>query len=69
MIDERSLRAADPDVGLRGVAALRHLADELEVLHVAHARQIGWSWAKIGTRLELSKQALHKKYRAAEEDQ
>lgn len=66
-MDERTLRAADPDVGLRGVAALRHLADELEVLHVTRARQLGWSWAKIGARLELSKQALHKKYRATEE--
>jgi hypothetical protein len=67
VMDERELRSADPDMGLRGVAALRHLADELEVIHVTHARRMGWSWSQIGSRLEVSKQALHKKYRVAGE--
>ena len=38
----------DPAVGLRAVAALRRLADQLEALQVANARRQGWSWDAIG---------------------
>jgi hypothetical protein len=53
----------DPAVGLRAVAALRRLADQLEVVQVHNARSRGWSWEAIGSVLGVSRQAVHKKYR------
>jgi hypothetical protein len=52
----------DPRVGLRAALALRHLAESLEALQVANARKLGWSWQEIAESLEVSKQAVHKKY-------
>jgi len=52
----------DPAVGLRAVAALRRLADQLEALQVRNARARGWSWDAIGALLGVSKQAVHKKH-------
>jgi hypothetical protein len=52
----------DPAVGLRAVAALRRLADQLEALQVRNARARGWSWDAIGSLLGVSKQAVHKKH-------
>jgi hypothetical protein len=52
----------DPAVGLRAVAALRRLADQLEALQVRNARAAGWSWDAIGALLGVSKQAVHKKH-------
>lgn len=55
--------SADPALGLRAVAALRRLAEQLEDLQVAQAREQGWSWAEIAAALGVSKQAVHKKHR------
>ena len=52
----------DPDVGLRAVAALRALAERLEVLQVQAARELGWSWQDIAERLGVTKQTVHRKY-------
>ena len=52
----------DPDVGLRAVAALRALAEQLELLQVQQARQLGWSWQDIASRLGVTKQTVHRKY-------
>lgn len=52
----------DPEVGLRAVAALRRLADQLEDLQVQNARAAGWSWAEIAAVIGVSKQAVHKKH-------
>jgi hypothetical protein len=52
----------DPAVGLRAVAALRELANRLEVLQVAAARDAGWSWQDIAACLGVSRQAVHKKH-------
>lgn len=52
----------DPAAGLRAVRALRELADRLEALQVANAREQGWSWRHIADALEVSRQAAHKKY-------
>ena len=52
----------DPSVGLRAVAALRHLLERLEALQVGNARSQGWSWQEIAEHLGVSKQAVHKKY-------
>jgi DNA-binding NarL/FixJ family response regulator len=52
----------DPDVGLRAVAALRTLAERLELVQVGNARKLGWSWQQIADRLGVSKQTVHRKY-------
>ena len=52
----------DPDVGLRAVAALRALAERLEILQVDNARKLGWSWQEIATRLRVTKQTVHRKH-------
>lgn len=56
--------ASGPDarVGLRAALALRRLAETLEALQVENARRQGWSWQEIAAALEVSKQAVHKKY-------
>ena len=53
---------ADARTGLRAVLALRRLSERLEVLQVDNARRQGWSWQEIAEALEVSKQAVHKKY-------
>lgn len=52
----------DVRVGLRAALALRRLAEHLETLQVSNARRMGWSWQEIAEALEVSKQAVHKKY-------
>ncbi len=52
----------DPRVGLRAVAALRRLLEQLEALQVRNARKLGWSWREIAGELHVSKQAVHKKH-------
>lgn len=52
----------DPAVGLRAVAALRRLTEQLEDLQVRNARDQGWSWSAIAAAVGVSKQAVHKKY-------
>jgi DNA-directed RNA polymerase specialized sigma24 family protein len=54
--------SSDPDVGLRAVAALRALAERLEVLQVQTARELGWSWQDIAERPGVTKQTVHRKY-------
>ncbi|WP_431306145.1 helix-turn-helix domain-containing protein [Mycobacterium hubeiense] len=56
------LDSADPAEGLRAVRALRNLAEQLEVFHVANARKQGWSWQSIAESLGVSRQAVHQKY-------
>ena len=52
----------DPRVGLRAVAALRRLLEQLESVQVRSARNQGWSWQEIAAELGVSRQAVHKKY-------
>jgi len=54
--------SADPEVGLRAVAALRGLVEALEALQVDNARAKGWSWQQIAGRLGVTKQAVHQKH-------
>jgi hypothetical protein len=54
--------STDPDVGLRAVAALRALAERLEILQVDNARTLGWSWQDIAGRLGVTKQTVHRKH-------
>ncbi|GAA1002566.1 hypothetical protein GCM10009564_00660 [Streptomyces thermogriseus] len=48
--------------GLRAVAALRKLLEQLEAVQVRSARNQGWSWQEIAHELGVSRQAVHKKY-------
>ena len=57
-----SAASNDPDVGLRAVAALRTLTEELETLQVTNARRLGWSWQQIAERLGVTKQTVHRKH-------
>jgi hypothetical protein len=52
----------DPDIGLRAVASLRALAEQVEVLQVDNARALGWSWQDIAVRLGVTKQTVHRKH-------
>ena len=52
----------DPRTGLRAVAALRKLVDQLERAQVRSAREQGWSWAKIAAELGVTRQAAFKKH-------
>jgi CRP-like cAMP-binding protein len=54
--------SSDPDIGLRVVAALRALAERLELLQVQQARELGWSWQDIASHLGVTKQTVHRKY-------
>ena len=53
---------ADPRIGLRAVAALRKLLEQLEALQVRNAREADWSWQEIADALGVSRQAVHKKH-------
>jgi hypothetical protein len=52
----------DPRNGLRAVAALRKLLEQLEALQVQNARDQGWSWQDVADELDVSRQAVHKKH-------
>ncbi|MGW5118880.1 helix-turn-helix domain-containing protein [Streptomyces noursei] len=52
----------DPRAGLRAVAALRRLLEQLEAVQVRSARAKGWSWQEIAAELGVSRQAVHKKH-------
>jgi DNA-directed RNA polymerase specialized sigma24 family protein len=54
----------DPATGLRAVAALRKLLEQLERAQVSSARGQGWSWQDIADALGVSRQAVHKKHSA-----
>ena len=61
-VDVTAAASADPEVGLRAVAALRVLAERLEILQVDNARRLGWSWQDIAERLGVTKQTVHRKH-------
>jgi DNA invertase Pin-like site-specific DNA recombinase len=52
----------DPRTGLRAVAGLRKLVDQLERAQVRVARAQGWSWAEIARELGVTRQAAFKKH-------
>lgn len=54
--------STDPAEGLRAVASLRRLVEQLERLQVGRARSQGWSWQEIATVLGVSRQAVHQKH-------
>lgn len=64
MLEDTVTAAAgdDPATGLHAVGAMRELADRLEALQVQRARALGWSWQQIADALDVSRQAVHKKY-------
>lgn len=60
---EQASSNPDPAIGLRSVAALRRLVEDLEMLHVDNAREAGWSWREIAEALGVTKQTVHRKHR------
>jgi hypothetical protein len=58
----------DPRTGLRAVAALRKLVDQLERVQVRSARAQGWSWAEIAKMLGVTRQAAYKKHHGGKND-
>ena len=58
----RDVGSSDPRIGLRAVAALRRLLEQVEVLHVDSARRLGWSWQEIARELGVTKQTVHRKH-------
>lgn len=54
--------ADDPGEGLRAIAALKRLSDDLESLHVGRARDRGWTWQQIADALGVTRQTVHRKY-------
>ncbi|MFN0284937.1 MAG: helix-turn-helix domain-containing protein [Kineosporiaceae bacterium] len=58
----KDLDSLDPTVGLRAVAALRRLLEQIETLQVANARARGWSWQDIAGALGVTKQTVHRKH-------
>ncbi|BBY44364.1 helix-turn-helix domain-containing protein [Mycolicibacterium celeriflavum] len=62
MTDVDALTSTDPAVGLAAVRALQRLQERVEAIHVANAREQGWSWQAIAAALEVSRQAVHQKY-------
>ena len=52
----------DPIVALRAVNKLRHELDRVEAVTVRRARNAGASWQLIALCLEVTRQAVHKKY-------
>jgi hypothetical protein len=61
-LEPEAAGSADPAVGLRAVRALKQLEERLEAIHVANAREQGWSWQAIANALGVSRQAMHQKY-------
>ena len=59
---------SDPGTGLRAAAALRRLAELMELAQVRNARRQGWSWQDVAEALGVSRQAVHKKYAALEKE-
>ncbi len=55
----------DPTTGLRAVAVLRRLVEQLEHLHVRNARAAGWPWRAIADALGVTKQTVHRKHRGS----
>ena len=58
----KGVDSTDPAIGLRAVAALGQLLEQLEALQVTNARAEGWSWQDIAATLGVSRQAVHKKH-------
>lgn len=58
----RDAGSADPRQGLRAVAALRRLLEQVETLHIDRARALGWSWQEIAGELGVTKQTVHRKH-------
>jgi hypothetical protein len=61
-IETSRLTSADPAVGLGAVRALLRMQERLEAVHVANAREHGWSWQAIADALAVSRQNVYQKY-------
>src|SRR3954447_1146719 len=56
----------EPGKALTAIRRLRLELDDLEEAQVANALSRGWSWARIGRALGVTRQAVHRKYAHSE---
>jgi hypothetical protein len=61
----RATRLNDPAAALEAVRELRVRLDRLEVIHVENGLRAGWRWRDVAAALNLSKQAVHRRYARA----
>jgi hypothetical protein len=61
-LGDLAARAGPPAPALSAIVELRILLEELEEVHVAAAREQGWSWSEIAAALGVTRQAAHKKH-------
>jgi hypothetical protein len=54
-----------PLLGIRAIAELRSILDELERKHISSARAKGASWADIAASVGVTRQALQQRMRSA----
>src|SRR3954454_19141233 len=52
----------EPGKALSAIRRLRQELDDLEEAQVANALSRGWSWARVGRALGVTRQAVHRKY-------
>jgi ATP-dependent Clp protease ATP-binding subunit ClpA len=57
-----AVQREQPWSALAAIVELRDRLDELEALQVENARGQGWSWSEIAYPLQVSRQAVHRKY-------
>ena len=62
VLTTESAAGTDPDIGLRAVAALRILTEQLEARQVGGARALGWSWADIAARLGVTRRTVRRRH-------
>jgi len=61
----RATRLDDPAAALDAVRELRIRLDRLEAIHVENGLRGGWRWRDVAAALNLSKQAVHRRYAKA----
>src|SRR5436190_420459 len=61
----RAKRLHDPAAALDAVRELRVRLDRLEAIHVENGLRAGWRWRDVAAALNLSKQAVHRRYAKA----
>src|SRR5437667_12788987 len=61
----RATRLDDPAAALDAVRELRIRLDRLEAIHVENGLRGGWRWSDVAAALDLSKQAVHRRYASA----